>query len=298
MRLVTFSQHRRQRLGVLIDGDTVIVDLAKADRTVPADMNAVIDAGPGVLRKIARAVKAAGPRARVPVKTVKLLAPVPVPKRNVLCVGLNYRAHSNEFDKSGFDLGKAAVNEPTFPIIFTKAPSTVIGPGAPIPAHLDYSNSTDYEVELGVVIGKKGRGIPKSKAFDHVFGYTIINDVTARDIQRDHNQWFLGKSIDGYCPMGPYLATKDEIGDIRKLWIETKVNGEVRQRAPVSDLIFDVPTLIETVSRVMTLMPGDIIATGTCQGVGIGFEPPKFLKKGDTVTLSIDKLGVLENKVA
>jgi 2-keto-4-pentenoate hydratase/2-oxohepta-3-ene-1,7-dioic acid hydratase in catechol pathway len=148
------------------------------------------------------------------------------------------------------------------------------------------------------VIGKKGRGIPKSKAFDHVFGYTIINDVTARDIQRDHNQWFLGKSIDGFCPMGPYLATKDEIGDIRTLWIETKVNGEVRQRAQVSDLIFDVPTLIKTISRVMTLIPGDIIATGTCQGVGIGFDPPKYLKKGDTVTLSIDKLGVLENNVA
>jgi 2-keto-4-pentenoate hydratase/2-oxohepta-3-ene-1,7-dioic acid hydratase in catechol pathway len=298
MRLVTFSRQRRHRLGVLIDDDRAIVDVANADRTLPRDMNAVIAAGPGVLRKIARAVKAAGPRARVARSKIKLLAPVPVPKRNILCVGLNYRAHADEFDKSGFDAGKAAVSEPKFPIIFTKAPGTVIGPGAPIPAHLDYSRSTDYEVELGVVIGKKGRGIPKSKAFDYVFGYTIINDVTARDIQRDHNQWFLGKSIDGFCPMGPYLATKDEIGDIRKLWIETRVNGEVRQRAQVSDLIFDVPTLIKTLSAGMTLIPGDIIATGTCQGVGIGFDPPKYLKKGDTVTLSIDKLGVLENKVA
>ncbi len=298
MRFVTFSQNRKQSIGVLIDNDETIVDLAKADRTLPKDMNALIAAGAGALKKVAQAVKNAGPRARLASRKVRLLAPIPMPHRNVMCVGKNYYDHVEEFDNSGFNAAKSGAAIPKYPIIFTKMPESVIGPGAAIPAHLDYSNSTDYEVELGVIIGKKGRGIPKSKAFDHVFGYTIINDVTAREIQRVHNQWFLGKSIDGFCPMGPYIATKDEIGDIKKLKIETRVNGELRQNAYVKGMIFDVPTLIKTLSAGMTLLPGDVIATGTCNGIGGGFNPPKFLKKGDIVTLAIDKLGVLENKVA
>ena len=298
MRLVTFSQNRQQRIGALIDDDKLIVDLTKADRTLPKDMTALIAAGAGALKKIARAVKNAGPRARIARHKVRLLAPIPLPRRNVMCVGKNYYDHAHEFDNSGFNAAKSGAAIPKYPIIFTKMPESVIGPGAAIPAHLDYSNSTDYEVELGVIIGKKGRKITKGKAFDHVFGYTIINDVTAREIQRVHNQWFLGKSIDGFCPMGPYIATKDEVGDIKKLRIETRVNGELRQNAYVKGMIFDVPTLIKTLSAGMELLPGDIIATGTCTGIGGGFTPPKFLRKGDVVTLAIDKLGVLENKIA
>ena len=298
MRLITFSQNRQQRIGALTDNGQTIVDLVKADRTLPKDMNAFIGAGAGVLKKAARAVKNAGPRARLAHNKVNLLAPIPKPIRNVMCVGKNYYDHAHEFDGSGFNAANSGAAIPKYSIIFTKMPESVIGPGAAIPAHLDYSKSTDYEVELGVIIGKKGRKISKSKAFDHVFGYTIINDVTAREIQRVHNQWFLGKSLDGYCPMGPYIAIKDEVGDIKKLRIETRVNGELRQNAYVKGMIFDVPTLIKTLSAGMMLLPGDVIATGTCTGIGGGFTPPKFLRKGDVVTLAIDKLGVLENKVA
>ncbi len=171
------------------------------------------------------------------------------------------------------------------------------GPGDLIPSYLDQSKSTDYEVELAVVIGIGGRGITKRDAMKHVYGYTIVNDVTARVLQQQHKQWFIGKNIDNYCPMGPYLATADEIANIKKARIQAYINGELRQDSIVKDLIFDIPTLISTISKGMTLIPGDIIATGTPAGVGIGFKPPIFLKKGDICTLSIDGLGTLENPV-
>jgi len=228
---------------------------------------------------------------------VTLLAPIPRPARNVFCVGKNYYEHSKEFHNSGFDAsaGKNAI--PDVPIFFTKPPSSVIGPGASIPAHLDTSNTTDYEGELAVVIGTCGRGISAENAFDHVYGYTIINDVTARHIQGLHRQWFLGKSIDGYCPMGPTLLTADAVPDVGALQLITRVNGAVRQDAMVSDLIFDIPTLIETASAGITLEAGDIIATGTPAGVGIGFNPPVYLRKGDQVSITIEPIGELSNTV-
>jgi 2-keto-4-pentenoate hydratase/2-oxohepta-3-ene-1,7-dioic acid hydratase in catechol pathway len=174
----------------------------------------------------------------------------------------------------------------------------VIGPGEAIPSANDYTNSTDYEGELTVVIGTGGRNIGEKDAYDHVYGYTIVNDVTARTLQSQHKQWFLGKSPDGYCPMGPCIVTADDIDDVTQLRLLTKVNGEVRQDAYVSQLIFDIPTLIATLSRVMTLEPGDLIATGTCAGVGIGFDPPRFLKPGDTVAVTIEPIGTLENPVS
>ncbi len=149
-----------------------------------------------------------------------------------------------------------------------------------------------------MVIGQGGRGIGRAAAMDHVFGYTIVNDVTSRLLQQKHRQWAIGKGIDGFCPMGPAVVTADETGDPTALWLRTFVNGELRQDAPVKDLIFDIPTLIETISRYITLEPGDIIATGTPAGVGIGFTPPKFLQKGDVVRIEIDRIGVLENAVA
>ena len=200
------------------------------------------------------------------------------------------------FEDVDASAGKNAI--PELPIPFTKWPNSVIGPGEPILSYLDYSNSTDYEGELGVVIGPGGRGITKKDAYDHVYGYTVINDATARTLQNQHRQWFLGKSLDSYCPMGPCIVTSDEIKDVTKLRLITKVNGELRQDALVSQLIFDIPTLIETFSRVMTLEPGDLIATGTCAGVGIGFNPPKYLQKGDVVAITIEPIGTLENPVA
>ena len=297
MRLVTFSHHKKLKLGVLVDNDTVIVDLAKAASGLPTDMIGLINAGPSILPKAAQAVEKSDASSRVPVQEAELLAPIPVPERNIFCVGKNYFAHAHEFDKSGFNATKDASAIPEHPIFFTKPPSTVIGPNIPIPGFLDPTHSVDYEIELAVIIGQGGRSITKEAAFDHVFGYTILNDVTSRHLQSRHKQWFLGKGIDGFCPMGPCLVTIDEVGDVGKLSMETQVNDEVRQQAVVKDLIFDIPTLINTLSMGMTLQPGDIIATGTPAGVGIGFDPPKFLKKGDVVTMSFDVLGVLQNPV-
>jgi 2-keto-4-pentenoate hydratase/2-oxohepta-3-ene-1,7-dioic acid hydratase in catechol pathway len=173
----------------------------------------------------------------------------------------------------------------------------VIGSGKSIPNYLDPTDSTDYEGELTVVIGRGGRGIKKQDALAHVFGYTIINDVTARTLQHKHRQWFIGKGIDGFCPMGPAILTADEMPDPTKMRLTTSVNGERRQDASVTDLIFDIPTLIETLSAGITLEPGDLIATGTPAGVGLGFTPPRFLKKGDVVTIEVSGIGKLENPV-
>lgn len=298
MKLVTFTYRGRSRIGAIADDGETVVDFSVAAPKLPRDMTGLIEGGPKALTAARAAMKTRRAGARLKLAKVRLCAPIPVPRRNILCVGKNYYEHAHEFDKSGFNATKGADAVPDVPIIFTKAPSTVIGPGDPIPGRLDPTRSVDYEVELAVIIGKGGRGISKRDAFRHVFGYTIVNDVTARHLQSRHKQWFLGKSLDGFCPMGPYIATADEIGDVRKLRVQTRVNGELRQNALVKDLIFDIPTLIRTLSMGMTLLPGDVIATGTPAGVGIGFTPPKFLKKGDVVTLSIDRLGVLENRVA
>ena len=294
MRLVTFSDSSGMRIGVHDSSTDSIVDLAATTR-LPKDMTSFIALGDNGLKRARAAVKNGS--ARLALDAVKLHAPIPRPARNVLCVGKNYYDHAHEFHASGFDAsaGKDAI--PQLPIMFTKWPNSVIGPGAAIPSHLDYTHSTDYEGELAVVIGPGGRGIGARDAFDHVYGYTIVNDATARDLQNQHKQWFLGKSLDGYCPMGPCIVTADEVRDVAKLRLVTRVNGEVRQDALVSQLIFDIPTLIETLSRVMTLEPGDLIATGTCAGVGIGFTPPKFLRPGDRVAITIEPIGTLENPV-
>ena len=295
MRLVTFSDDKGARIGVHDVESNSIVDLSATTR-LPKDMTAFIALGRNGIKRARTAVKSG--EGRLPVAAVKLLAPIPRPAKNVLCVGKNYYDHAHEFHNSGVDAsaGKNAI--PELPIPFTKWPNSVIGPGEPILSYLDYSNSTDYEGELGVVIGTGGRGIAKKDAYDHVYGYTVINDATARTLQNQHRQWFLGKSLDSYCPMGPCIVTADEVKDVTKLRLITKVNGEVRQDALVSQLIFDIPTLIETFSRVMTLDPGDLIATGTCAGVGIGFNPPKYLQKGDVVAITIEPIGTLENPVA
>jgi len=225
---------------------------------------------------------------------VTLEAPLPRPRRNVFCVGKNYYDHAQEFSKSGFDSSAAAGNVPKVPIVFSKVPESVTGPDAPILIDPAVSSAIDYEVELTVIIGREGRNIPKEKALDHVWGYTVVNDVTARDIQGRHSQWLLGKSQDSFCPMGPWAVTKDEI-DLSDTAVRTFVNGEKRQDSNTGLLIFDVPTIIATISNGITLLPGDVIATGTPAGVGIGFDPPKYLKDGDVVRVEIDGIGSLEN---
>jgi 2-keto-4-pentenoate hydratase/2-oxohepta-3-ene-1,7-dioic acid hydratase in catechol pathway len=212
-------------------------------------------------------------------------------------VGKNYRAHAEEFTKSGYDAGSTAKDAiPQYPIIFSKPSSTISGPGSMIPLFKGLDGAVDYEAELAVIIGKGGRGIPRNAAMSHVFGYTVVNDVTARDLQQQHKQWFLGKGIDGFCPMGPLVVTTDEV-DYLDMRVTCRVNGELRQDASTRDLIFDIPVLIETISRGMTLKSGDVIATGTPEGVGIGFTPPKFLTEGDVVECEISGIGVLRNIV-
>jgi 2-keto-4-pentenoate hydratase/2-oxohepta-3-ene-1,7-dioic acid hydratase in catechol pathway len=231
-------------------------------------------------------------------REVKLLAPIPRPKRNIFCVGKNYSNHAREFSRSGFDAGQSAPADaiPDCPIVFTKPPETVIASGDDVWSASEVTSSLDYEAELTVIIGKGGRGITKAAALEHVWGYTTINDVTARDWQRRHKQWFLGKSFDTFCPMGPMAVTSDEV-DPANLGVKCWINGDLRQNANTRDLIFDVPTLIEAISAGITLYPGDLIATGTPEGVGIGFDPPKFLKPGDVMRIEIEGLGRLENTV-
>ena len=235
--------------------------------------------------------------AAVPISQVQLTAPIPRPRRNIFCVGKNYYAHAKEFAGSGFDSSaKAGGDIPSVPIIFTKVPECVVGPTDFIDMPVGVSDAIDYEAELAVIIGKGGKGIKASEAMAHVWGYTIVNDVTSRDWQNRHLQWHMGKSFDTFCPMGPWLVSADEC-DGANTGVRCFVNGEKRQDARTTELIFNIPTLIETLSAGITLYPGDIIATGTSVGVGIGFKPPKYLKAGDVVRIEIDGIGSIENPV-
>ncbi|MBE9607101.1 fumarylacetoacetate hydrolase family protein [Acetobacteraceae bacterium H6797] len=231
-----------------------------------------------------------------PLREEMLAAPLPNPPRNIFCVGKNYHAHAKEFAGSGYDSSSTSAADaiPKAPIIFSKPFTSISGPLDDIPLWPGIDQGVDYEAELAVVIGTGGRNIARAEALKHVFGYTVVNDVTARDLQGTHKQWLLGKGIDGFCPMGPWIVTADEIGE-KPLRITCNVNGEARQHASTADLIFDVPELIETISRSMTLLPGDVIATGTPEGVGIGFKPPRFLRDGDVVECAIEGIGRIRN---
>lgn len=294
MRLVTFTRagQVRQEVGAL-DSTGAVLDLGAVDSALRGQtMIGLAGAEPALLEKLR---EAAG-KAPV-VADAKLLAPIPRTPKNVFCVGKNYHEHAKEFAGSGFDGGAKDV-VPPYPVVFSKPWTSIIANGEPILGHLDPTGGLDYEGELGVVIGKGGRGISKADALSHVFGYTIVNDVTARHLQKRHSQWILGKGLDSFCPMGPAILTADDVPDPTKLTLTTWVNGEQRQHAPVSDLIFDIPTLIEAISAAVTLEPGDLIATGTPAGVGIGFNPPVFLKTGDVVRIEVPGIGTLENRVA
>ena len=228
---------------------------------------------------------------------VHVLAPVPRPARNIFCVGKNYHEHAHEFAKSGFDSSAAKGAVPEAPIVFSKLPETVIAPDVPIRIDPSVTTAVDYEAELAVIIGQAGRNIAPADALHHVWGYTIVNDVTARDLQGKHSQWLIGKSQDTFCPMGPWAVTADEV-DLSDTAVSCWVNDDLRQQSNTGLLIFDVPTIIAAISNGITLMPGDVIATGTPAGVGIGFNPPKYLTAGDRVRIEIAGIGALENPVA
>lgn len=227
------------------------------------------------------------------VADVELDAPLPRPRRNLWCVGRNYHAHAKELSASVFKDNNAKADQ--WPIVFTKVPECVVGPHDDVLVPSEISTQIDYEAELAVVIGKGGKNITRAAALEHVFGYTVVNDVTARDVQMRHGQWDMGKSFDTFCPMGPWIVTADEF-DGTKTRVRCWVNGELRQDGPTENMIFDIPTLIETISRGITLYPGDVIATGTPAGVGMGMSPPRYLKAGDVVRVEIDGLGAIENR--
>jgi 2-keto-4-pentenoate hydratase/2-oxohepta-3-ene-1,7-dioic acid hydratase in catechol pathway len=282
--------------------DESVLDLAARASADPAacpcwgrDLVSLIEGGD---RAVAWAGAQLDPSCADPAAVVKpgeytLLAPIPRPRKNVFCVGLNYRDHVAEHDREGHP----ARPLPTTPVYFTKPPTSVNAPGADIPWH-PVTAKLDYEVELGVVIGKRGRDIAPADVLDHIFGYTIVNDVTARDLQSGHGgQWFKGKALDGACPMGPAIVHRSAVPHADNLDFVCRVNGEVRQQSNTSRMIFDIPTLISTLSAGLTLEPGDIVATGTCSGVGSGFTPPRFLRDGDEVEMAIEGIGTLRNRV-
>ncbi|MDG4889841.1 fumarylacetoacetate hydrolase family protein [Mesorhizobium sp. WSM4887] len=286
MRVATFSIAGERRVG-LVDLDSQTV--------APFDF-AADQAKAGVLALIehngARMPRTQSP---IPLAQVEIEAPIPQPRRNIFCVGKNYHEHAHEFARSGFDSSAGAGAIPKHPIIFSKVPESVVANHANVMIDASVSTAIDYEAELAVIIGKGGRGISKAEALDHVWGYTIVNDVTARDLQGRYSQWLIGKSQDTFCPMGPWAVTRDDL-DLGTAGIRCFVNEDLRQNSRISQLIFDIPTIIATLSQGITLKPGDIIATGTPVGVGIGFDPPKYLKAGDVVRIEIDGIGTLENR--
>jgi 2-keto-4-pentenoate hydratase/2-oxohepta-3-ene-1,7-dioic acid hydratase in catechol pathway len=285
LRIATFQVGGERRVGVVDE---------QRQTVTPFDLSAD-EAQDGLLALIGRDVL---PRTLnpIPLREVTLEAPIPRPKRNIFCVGKNYHEHAKEFASSGFDSSAAQGTVPQYPIIFSKVPECVVAHRAPVFFYKSVSSAIDYEAELAVIIGKGGRGISKKDALDHVWGYTIINDVTARDLQGKHSQWLIGKSQDTFGPMGPWAVTRDEI-DLQNCHVKCWINDELRQNSNTASLIFDVPTLIATISEGITLMPGDIIATGTPAGVGIGFKPPKYLVSGDVMKVEISGIGILENQL-
>jgi 2-keto-4-pentenoate hydratase/2-oxohepta-3-ene-1,7-dioic acid hydratase in catechol pathway len=296
MKFVTFRHNARIAPGVL-HGDQHIVDLGSAEAArlkIPGQSLAAVIAGGAPTLAAVRVLLATPPRGTLlAIDEVELLAPIPRPAKNVFCVGRNYVEHVKEGVSAGF----AGAGLPQVPQFFTKPPTAVIGPGAAIRIGPQLTAELDYEVELGVIIGAGGRDIAPGAAFDHVFGYTIINDVSARDLQRSHGQWFKGKALDNSCPIGPWIVTRDEIPSVEELALTLTVNGETRQHARCSQMIFDIPILIASLSAGLTLEAADIIATGTPAGVGFSFNPPRFLNDGDVVVARIDGLGELINRV-
>jgi 2-keto-4-pentenoate hydratase/2-oxohepta-3-ene-1,7-dioic acid hydratase in catechol pathway len=287
MKVATVSIAGERRVGQVIDNGLSIA---------PFDLP-LSEAQDGVVALIRRDGRGLPPAlSPIPMAEVVIEAPIPAPRRNIFCVGKNYHEHAQEFAKSGFDSSAAKGAVPSSPIMFSKVPESVVPSGSAVIIDPEVSQAVDYEAELAVIIGKGGRGIRAKDAFDHVWGYTIVNDVTARDLQARYSQWLIGKSQDTFCPMGPFAVTREEI-DIGDTPISCYVNGELRQSSNTRLLIFDIPTIIETLSAGITLQPGDVIATGTPAGVGIGFSPPRYLKNGDVVRIEIGGIGVLENKI-
>ena len=311
MRLITFTRRNEQRLGLMGPQDQVI-DLAEVNRRYlkggkPAflgSMQAFIEAGAKALqvarkaekfvaaKSVAEQKKLAHAGALLKPNQVRIIAPIPRPIKNVVMLGVNYREHVDE----GARARSLEIKYPEWPVFFTKPATSVIGHMGKV-IHHNATERLDWEVELAIVIGKKGRDIPKAQAYDYVFGYTICLDMTARDLQRQHGQWYKGKSLDTFCPLGPWIVHKSALTDPQQLRLICRINGEVMQDGNTRDMIFDIPTIIESYARGLTIEPGDIISTGTPSGVGFARVPPVFLKPGDKVEAEIESIGELAVEV-
>ena len=312
MRFITFARKNQQRVG-LIGAQDQIIDLAEVNRRYLkggnspflASMQAFIEAGAKavqVARKAERYVagksaeeqkKLVGAGALLKSSQVKLMAPIPYPKKNVVMLGINYREHVDE----GARARSLEIKYPEHPVFFTKPATSVIGHIGKV-IHHKATERLDWEVELAVVMGKKSRDIPRERVYDYIFGYTVCLDMTARDLQRIHGQWFKGKSLDTFCPIGPWLVHKSALTDPQQVRLVCRVNGEVMQDGNTRDMIFDIATTIESLSKGMTLEPGDIISTGTPSGVGFARVPPVFLKPGDKVEGEVEGVGTLQVEIA
>lgn len=291
MRLVTCKYQQQIYLGVVVQ-ETVILP-TRASSYWPNNMQELIDAGPELWSNLARQLDQVPDSARAPLAEVRLLAPIPRPRKNIMCLGLNYKEHAQE----SYAAHGREVKLPDAPVVFTKAVTSVIGPSDPIPYDPELSTELDWEAELAVVLGIGGRNISEQAALDHVFGYMVLNDITARNLQFRHKQYFIGKSLDGSCPLGPWIVTADEIADPHSLDLRTWVNGEIKQSSNTGQQIFSIANVIATLSRAMTLEPGDIIGTGTPSGVGFARKPPEYLKPGDMVECEVEAIGRLRNPV-
>jgi 2-keto-4-pentenoate hydratase/2-oxohepta-3-ene-1,7-dioic acid hydratase in catechol pathway len=298
MRYATFSvpSDLTPRLG-FIHGDHIIDAAAAVGRkwpdSPPASLLALVQQGAAAWERMRDLSLEAPTARRYPLGEIRWHAPIPRPAKNIFCLGLNYLAHAKE---SAQARGREA-KVPEVPVIFTKAPTTTSGPFDEVRVDRTVTSQVDWEVELGVIIGRPGRDIPRDAALGHVFGYTVINDLSARDLQQRHLQWFKGKSLDGFCPMGPVVVTADEFGDPQHKRLHSRVNGITKQDANTADMIFPVDVIIEWLSKGLTLEAGDIIATGTPEGVGMGRTPPEFLLDGHIVEAEVEGIGCLRNRI-
>jgi 2-keto-4-pentenoate hydratase/2-oxohepta-3-ene-1,7-dioic acid hydratase in catechol pathway len=295
MRLASYLADGQPRAAV-VASDQTLVPVSELVAGGPAAMLDLLAAGPSLWDQLRRSAGSA--RGGLQLSSARLTAPVPRPRRNVLCVGWNYSEHFAEGQ------GMRGPNDspqeiPEYPALFSKQPNTVVGQEAPVWHSAPISDQLDWEVELGVIIGTPGRDIAEGDAYSHVFGYTIGNDVSVRDVQRRHGgQWFKGKNFDSHCPLGPWIVTADELGDPHNLHITLRVNGVTKQDSSTRFMVFRIPRIIKEFSAGIRLEAGDVILTGTPEGVGFARKPPEFLKVGDVMEAEIEKIGVLRNSVA
>ena len=296
MKFVTYEIEHKRRLGVINRDGTWIYPLRSLDMDYKT-MQELIEGISESEKQLLEYVSGQDPykiKGAVPAEEAILLAPIPHPVQDVICLGINYMAHAEEsarYKKEAFG------GERPFAVYFSKRVSEATGTGAEIPSHKELVQDLDYEAELAVIIGKDAKNVPVSEVKNYIFGYTVINDVSARTLQTRHKQWYFGKGLDGFLPMGPCIATVDELSYPPKVQVQSRVNGELRQDSNTELLIFDISHIVSELSQGMTLKPGTIIATGTPAGVGMGFDPPKFLVPGDVVECTIEGIGTIANKV-